>query len=63
MKLIFFPKTMKKLLLPANFAYSSLHELPNDIQNLMEQAVAVRKSHALFKIRVGAALLLMDKLF
>jgi cytidine deaminase len=36
-------KTMKTILLPANSQYGSLQELPDDIQNMMEQAVAVRK--------------------
>jgi cytidine deaminase len=48
-----------------NFYYQpilsiSLQELPDDIQNMMEQAVAVRKkAYAPYsKFRVGAALLL-----
>jgi cytidine deaminase len=52
---------MKKITITSQFlAYSSLQELPNDIQNLMEQAVAIRKkAYAPYsKFRVGAALLL-----
>jgi hypothetical protein len=46
--------------------FGSLQELPDDIQNMMEQAVAVRKkAYAPYsKFRVGAALPeTMDKLF
>jgi len=52
---------MKKITITSQFsAYNSLHELPTDIQDLMEQAVAVRKNaYAPYsKFRVGAALLL-----
>jgi cytidine deaminase len=56
----FFQKTMKTISITSQFSvFGSLQELP-DIQNMMEQAVAVRKKAyaPLFKIRVGAALLL-----
>ncbi|CAM2935359.1 cytidine deaminase [Flavobacterium frigoris] len=52
---------MKKITITSQFsAYNSLQELPSDIQNLMEQAVGVRKNaYAPYsKFRVGAALLL-----
>lgn len=52
---------MKKITITSQFsAYNSLQELPTDIQDLMEQAVAVRKNaYAPYsKFRVGAALLL-----
>jgi cytidine deaminase len=52
---------MKKITITSQFsAYNSLQDLPTDIQDLMEQAVAVRKNaYAPYsKFRVGAALLL-----
>jgi cytidine deaminase len=52
---------MRKITITSQFsAYSALQELPDDIQNLMEQAVAIRKkAYAPYsKFRVGAALLL-----
>ncbi|WP_339921288.1 cytidine deaminase [uncultured Flavobacterium sp.] len=52
---------MRKITITSQFsAYNSLQELPTDIQDLMEQAVAVRKNaYAPYsKFRVGAALLL-----
>ncbi|WP_016990612.1 cytidine deaminase [Flavobacterium sp. ACAM 123] len=52
---------MRKISITSQFsAYSTLQELPNDVQNLMEQAVAIRKkAYAPYsKFRVGAALLL-----
>jgi cytidine deaminase len=60
MKFGFFQKTMKTISITSQFSvFGSLQELPDDIQNMMEQAVAVRKSICtLFKIPVGAALLL-----
>jgi len=52
---------MKNISITSQFsAYSSLQELPAEIQNLMEQAVNVRKNaYAPYsKFRVGAAILL-----
>ncbi|WP_269241572.1 cytidine deaminase [Flavobacterium limnophilum] len=52
---------MKDIIITTQFsAFDSIQELPLDIQNLMEQAVAVRKNaYAPYsKFRVGAALLL-----
>jgi cytidine deaminase len=52
---------MKTITITSQFlAYSSLQELPTDIQDLMDQAVAVRKkAYAPYsKFKVGAALLL-----
>ncbi|MGO4821988.1 MULTISPECIES: cytidine deaminase [unclassified Flavobacterium] len=52
---------MKEIKITSEFlVYNSLSELPNDIQGLMEQAVAVRKNaYAPYsKFRVGTALLL-----
>lgn len=52
---------MKEISLTSQFAaFDSVQELPIDIQNLMEQAVAMRKkAYAPYsKFRVGAALLL-----
>jgi cytidine deaminase len=52
---------MKEIKITSEFlVYNSLSELPNDIQDLMEQAVAVRKNaYAPYsKFRVGTALLL-----
>jgi cytidine deaminase len=56
----FFQKTMKTISITSQFSvFGSLQELPDDIQNMMEQAVAVRKAYAPYsKFRVGAALLL-----
>jgi cytidine deaminase len=60
MKFGFFPqKTMKTISITSQFSvFGSLQELPDDIQNMMEQAVAVRKkAYAPYsKFRVGAAL-------
>jgi cytidine deaminase len=52
---------MKIISITSQFSvFSTLQELPNDIQNMMKQAVAVRKkAYAPYsKFRVGAALLL-----
>jgi cytidine deaminase len=52
---------MKTISITSQFSvFGSLQELPDDIQNMMEQAVAVRKkAYAPYsKFRVGAALLL-----
>ena len=52
---------MKKITITTEFSvYNALHELPNDIQDLMEQAVGVRKNaYAPYSnFRVGVALLL-----
>ena len=52
---------MKDIIITTQFSvFDSIQELPVDIQNLMEQAVAVRKNaYAPYsKFRVGAALLL-----
>ena len=52
---------MKDIIITTQFTvFDSLKELPLDIQNLMEQAVAVRKNaYAPYsKFRVGAAILL-----
>lgn len=52
---------MKKITITSEFSvYNALHELPNDIQDLMEQAVGVRKNaYAPYSnFRVGVALLL-----
>ena len=57
----FSKKSMKKITLTTEFdVFDSFEKLPNDIQNLMEQAVAVRKNaYAPYsKFRVGTALLL-----
>lgn len=52
---------MKDIIISTQFSvFESVQELPNEIQNLMTQAVAVRKNaYAPYsKFRVGAALLL-----
>lgn len=52
---------MKDIIITTQFSvFESLQELPLDIQNLMDQAIAVRKNaYAPYsKFRVGAALLL-----
>jgi cytidine deaminase len=51
-------KNDEKITITSQFsAYNSLQGLPTDIQDLMEQAVAVRKRLCpLFKIRVGVTL-------
>ncbi len=52
---------MKEISITTKFsAYNAVNELPNDIQGLMEQAVAVRKNaYAPYsKFRVGVAILL-----
>ncbi|UFH35869.1 cytidine deaminase [Flavobacterium acetivorans] len=52
---------MKEISIVSKFSvYESTSELPNDIQNLMEKAVSIRKkAYAPYsKFRVGAALLL-----
>ena len=52
---------MKEIAITCQFSvYNSTYELPNDIQSLMEQAVAIRKkAYAPYsKFRVGAAVLL-----
>ena len=52
---------MKKITIASQFSvYSSTLELPNDIQNLMEQAVSIRKkAYAPYSnFRVGTAILL-----
>jgi cytidine deaminase len=56
----FSQKTMKTISITSQFSvFGSLQELPDDIQNMMEQAVAVRKK-SIYPIQnsVGAALLL-----
>ena len=58
----FFQKTlMKDIIISTQFSvYESVSELPNDIQDLMKQAIDVRKNaYAPYsKFKVGAALLL-----
>ena len=52
---------MKEITITTQFtAYNAVNELPTDIQELMEQAIAVRKkAYAPYsKFRVGAAILL-----
>ena len=52
---------MKDIIISTRFSvFESVSELPNDIQNLMEQAIEVRKkAYAPYsKFKVGAALLL-----
>lgn len=52
---------MKDIIITSQFsAFDSIQELPTDVQNLMEQAVAARKNaYAPYsKFKVGAALLL-----
>jgi cytidine deaminase len=53
-------KTMKTISITSQFSvFGSLQELPDDIQNMMEQAVAVRKkTYAPYSKFRGAALLL-----
>jgi hypothetical protein len=41
----FFPKNNEKISITSQFSvFGSLQELPDDIQNMMEQAVARKKS-------------------
>ena len=52
---------MKEISITTKFSsYDSLNELPSDIQNLMDQAISIRKkAYAPYsKFRVGAAILL-----